>query len=114
MNNLRVSIVYPDGYAPSVASCGVLKLYPLIDDEHPIKIKVRIAGTHTNNGRTQDLLLTHLTFDTADKAEKFCKEALPCFQNDDEEAYQKLVNTMLKENSMKSVGQFYYKYPGVT
>ena len=109
MHNLRVSVVYPSGYAPSIASCGILGMYPILDDEFPIKIALRVSGAYTNNGRKQDLPLTHIVFDTAEKAQEFCDKALPCFQNDNEDGYRELVDTMLKSGDMKSVGTFYYR-----
>lgn len=109
MNGLRISVVYPSGYAPVIASCGVLAMYPMINNEHPIKIGVRVAGTHTNDCRTQELLLTHIVFDELEKAQEFCDKAFPCMQNNDSEAYKNLVEAMLASGEMKSVGYVYYK-----
>ena len=109
MHDLRVSVVYDSGYAPSVPSCGILKVFPILDNTHPIKIGIRVAGTHTNNCKTQDLTMTHLVFDTVEKAQKFCDEAMPCFENDDTEAYRALQEKMLEAGDMKSIGSFYWR-----
>ena len=109
MHSLRISIVYPSGYAPTISSDGILAIYPVIDNTHPIKIGLKVAGTHTNNCRTQHLLLTHLVFDEVDKAEKFCRKALPMMQNDNEDKYYELVDSMLKSQDMQSIGHFRYK-----
>lgn len=78
MNSLRISVVYPSGYAPIIASCGVLAMYPMIDNEHPIKIGLKVAGTHTSNCKTQELLLTHYVFDELEKAQEF--NVIRCFR----------------------------------
>ena len=109
MNDLRISVVYPDGYAPIIASCGILSMYPIVDNKHPIKIGLKVAGTHTNNCRTQELILTHYVFEKVEKAQEFCDKALPCMQNDDSDSYNELVETMLASEDMESIGQVYYK-----
>ena len=108
MNSLRVDIVYPSGYSPSIASCGIINMYPILDNTYPIKIAVKVAGTHTNNCRTQELTLTHYVFNTAEKAQAFCDKALTCFRTDDTERYQTLLSEMLESGDMQSIGSFVY------
>ena len=108
MNSLRVSIVYPSGYSPTISSCGILDMYPIIDNTYPIKIGLKVAGSHTNNCRTQHLLLTHLVFNEVDKAQEFCNLALPMMRNDFGDKFLELVNSMKESNDMQSIGGYVY------